>query len=57
MLTQHLGDRQDEVGGGDAITQLTGELEANDARNQHGDWLTEHGGLSLDAANTPANDA
>ena len=57
VLTKHLGDRQDEVGGGDAVRQLTGELEAHDTRNQHGNRLTEHGGLGLDATHTPADDA
>lgn len=57
VLAQHLGDREHQVGGGGAGLQLTGELEADDARDQHGDRLAEHGGLGLDAADAPAEDA
>lgn len=34
--------------------QLAGQLEADDARDQHGDRLAEHRGLGLDAADAPA---
>ena len=57
VLAQLLGDRQHEVGGGGAGRQLTGELEAHHLRDEHGDRLPEHGGLGLDAADAPAQDA
>jgi hypothetical protein len=57
VLAQHLGDREHEVGRGDAGGQLAGELEADHARDEHGDGLAEHGGLGLDAADAPAEHA
>ena len=57
VLAQHLGDREHEVGGGGALGQLAGELEADDARDQHADRLAQHGRLGLDAADAPAHDA
>ncbi len=57
LLAQHFGDRQHEVGGGGAGGQLTGELEADDARDQHGDRLAEHRGLGLDATDAPSQHA
>ncbi|GAA3040369.1 hypothetical protein GCM10020000_18590 [Streptomyces olivoverticillatus] len=57
VLAQHLGDREDEVGGGGAVRQLAGQLEADDARDEHGDRLAEHRGLGLDAADAPAEHA
>ena len=32
-------------------------LKPDDARDQHGDRLAEHGGLGLDAADAPAQNA
>ena len=57
VLAQHVGDGQDHVGGGDALGNRTGELEADDARHEHGDRLAEHGRLGLDAAHAPAEHA
>ena len=57
VLAQHLGDGQHEVGGGGAGGQLTGQLEADDARDEHRDRLAEHRGLGLDAADAPAEHA
>ena len=57
MLAQHLGDGQHQVGGGGAGRQLAGQLEADDARDEHGDRLAEHRGLGLDAADAPAEHA
>jgi hypothetical protein len=56
-LAQHLRDGQDEVGGGGALRQLAGELEAHHLRNQHRDRLAEHGRLRLDSAHAPAQHA
>ena len=57
VLAQHLGDGEDEVGGGGAFAELAGELEADDLRDEHGDGLAEHGGFGFDAADAPAEDA
>ena len=57
VLAQHLGDREDEVGGGRAVRQLAGELEADDAGDEHADRLAEHRRLGLDAADAPAEHA
>ena len=57
VLAQHLGDRQDQVGGGGARGQLAGELEADDLGDEHRDGLAEHGRLGLDAADAPAEHA
>jgi hypothetical protein len=37
--------------------QLAGQLEADDARDEHRDGLAEHGRLGLDAADAPAEHA
>ena len=57
VLAQHLGDREHDVGGGGAGRDLAGELEADDARDEHRDRLAEHGRLGLDAADAPAEHA
>ena len=57
VLAQHLGDGENEVGGGGAFAQASGELHADDQRNQHGDRLAEHGGFGFDAADAPAENA
>ncbi len=57
LLAQHLGHGQHQVGGGDALTQLAGKLEAHHLGNQHGDRLAKHGRLGLDTADAPAQHA
>ena len=57
VLAQHLGDRQDQIGGGSAFAQASGELHADDQRDQHGNGLSEHGGLGFNAADAPAQHA
>jgi hypothetical protein len=54
VLAKHLGDGQDEVGGGGTVRELTVELEPDDAGDQHADRLPQHGRLGLDAADAPA---
>ena len=39
------------------VGQLAGQLEADDARDEHRHRLAEHGGLGLDAADAPAEHA
>ena len=57
MGAQHLGDGQDHVGGGGAGGDGAGELETHHLGDEHGDGLAQHGGLGLDAAHAPAQDA
>ena len=57
VLAQLFGDGQDDVGGGRAGRDGPGQLEAHDARDQHGDGLAEHGRLGFDAAHAPAQHA
>ncbi|MNX95690.1 hypothetical protein D3C86_1279730 [compost metagenome] len=57
LLTQHLHDRQNEVGRGDAFLHLAGQLEADDLGQKHGDRLAEHGSFGFDTADTPAENA
>ena len=57
VLAQHFGDGQHNVGGGGAGGDFTGQLEADNARDQHGDGLAEHCCLGLDAADAPAEHA
>ena len=57
VLAKGFGDGEDEVGGGGAFAELAGEAEADDLGDEHGDGLAEHGGLGLDAADAPAEDA
>ena len=54
LLAQHLGHAQHQIGGSGAFRQLAIEFEADGLRDQHGDWLTEHGGLGFDAPHAPA---
>ena len=57
VLAQRLGDGEHHVGGGRARRDGAGELEPDDARDEHRDRLAEHGRLGLDAADAPAEDA
>ena len=57
VLAQHIGDGEHNVGCGNARLNVASQLEANDARNEHGDRLAKHCGLSLNTTDTPAQDA
>ncbi|MNM64367.1 hypothetical protein D3C81_757600 [compost metagenome] len=57
FFAQHLRHGQHQVGGGDAFTQLAGQLEADHFGDQHRHRLAEHGRLGLDAAHAPAQHA
>ncbi len=57
LLSEHLGDREHEVGGRGPLGQPAGEAEAHHLGDQHGDGLAEHGRLGLDAAHAPAEHA
>ena len=54
---EHLHHAQHKVGGGDAFRQRSCQPEAHHLGDQHGDRLTKHGRLRLDAADAPAEDA
>ena len=57
MLAQHLGDGQNEVGGGGSFAQSASELHSNHKRNEHGDRLAEHRRLGFDPSDSPTEDA
>ena len=57
MVTQDLGDRQDQVGGGRPLRELAGELHTYHLRRQHVDGLAKHRRLRLDSSYPPAEDA
>jgi len=57
VLAQDLGDGEHQVGGGGPGRQLPGQLEADDARDEHRDRLAEQRSLGLDAADAPAEHA
>ena len=56
-LAQQLGHGQHQVGGGGALLQLAGQLEAEHLRDQHRHRLAEHRRLGLDPAHAPAQHA
>ena len=54
---QHLRCGQHKVSRGHALCQCTGQLEANDFRDQHRHRLPQHRGLRLNPAHAPTKDA
>ena len=57
VLAQHLGHGQHQVGGGNALAELAGQLEADHVRDQHRHRLAQHRRFRFDAADAPAEDA
>ena len=57
LLAQHLGDREHQIGRGDAFAQLAVELETDHFGDQHRHRLAEHRGLGFDAADAPREHA
>src|SRR5699024_4511015 len=57
VLPELFGNRQHQVGGGCAFGQFALEFEADHARNEHTNGLTEHGRLGFDTADAPADDS
>ena len=57
VLAQHVGHGEHHVGGRHARLDLAGQLEPDDAGDEHRHRLTEHGRLGLDTADAPAQDA
>ncbi len=54
---EHLRDAEDEVGGGGARGQRTGQLHPDHIRHQHEIGLAQHDSFRLDSADAPADDA
>ena len=54
FAAQHLGDREDQIGGGDPAAQLAFELNADHVGGQQIDRLSKHAGLGFDASHPPA---
>ena len=57
LLAEHLRHRQHQIGGGDTFLHGTGQLEADDIGDEHGNRLAEHGGFRFNPAHTPAQHA
>ena len=57
LLAEHLRDRQHQIGSGDTFLHRTGQLEADDIGDEHGNRLAEHGGFRFNPAHTPAQHA
>ncbi len=54
VLSEHLGHRQHQIGGGDALAQFAGQAHADHLGDQHRHRLAEHRRFGLDAAHAPA---
>ncbi len=57
FLAQELGQREDDIGGGDAGLTLAGELDPDDVGQAHHRRQAEHHGLGLQAADADGDDA
>ena len=57
VVAQQLGDGEHEVGGGRSLRELSCQAEPDDGRDEHREWLPEHGGFRLDATHAPAEHA
>ena len=57
LLAQELGQRQHDVGGGDAGLRLAGELHADDVRQAHPRRATEHDAFGFEAADADGDHA
>ena len=57
VLSEEMGDGQHQIRGGGAGRLLAGEAETHDRGEEHGERLTEHGRLGLDATDAPSEDA
>ena len=53
VLPEHLGDGENDICGGSANRNVSGELETDHLWYQHRNRLAQHGGLGFDSANTP----
>ena len=57
VLTKHLGNGQHHVCCGNSSGDFPGELETDNAGNEHRHGLTQHGGFGFNTANSPAQNA
>ena len=57
VLAEEVGDGQHQVGGGGARRLLAGQAEPHHRGQEHGQRLSEHGRLGLDAAHPPSEHA
>ena len=57
VTTKQLGDREDQIGRRRPFGHLAEQPQPDDGRQQHGQWLTEHGRLGLDPPDAPAQHA
>ncbi|MCY1358002.1 hypothetical protein D9M69_445180 [compost metagenome] len=57
LLAQELGQRQDDVGGGDAGLALAGQLDADDVGQAHHGRMAEHHGFGFQAADADGDHA
>ena len=54
FLAEHFCHGQNQVRCCRAFAEFAGQFESDDIRDQHGNWLTQHRSLGLDAADAPA---
>jgi len=54
-LSEHLDASKDEIGSGGMCWEFSSQSEADDLRQDHGDGLTKHDGLSFESTNTPTS--
>ncbi len=57
VTAEHLGDGEDQICCRHAFSQGAGHAHADHLRRDERQWLAEHRGLGLDAADAPAEDA
>ena len=57
VVPQQLGHGEDDVGGGGARVEFSGNAQADHRGEEHGERLAQHGRLGLNAADAPAQDA
>jgi hypothetical protein len=57
VATQHVGNREHDIGGGDAGRDVARQSETDHPRDQHRDGLTQHGRFRFDSTDTPTEDA
>ena len=56
VLTEHVGNSQNDVGCSHTGRNLTGELETYNTWDQHGNWLTQHCCFGFNTTYTPTED-
>jgi len=54
-LSEHLDAGKDKIGSGGMCWEFSSQSEADNFRQDHGDGLTKHDGLSFESTNTPTS--